>query len=161
MMDDHEAKAAREVRLDAVGKCWSIITTSLHDDLFLKLVHVEQGHIATLMAEIRAALLVNIAEDVQPLRLELYAASMAKDCNNDLQSFIAYIIQRKDKLLFLKVAVPDEELSLIFLKGLPSVFQPYKCISQSQATNRGPSQKWWRLLANSVLHLWFLLSWLN
>jgi hypothetical protein len=108
---------------DTVGKCWTIITSSLHDDLFIKLVHVEPGRIETLMAEIRSALLVNIAEDVQPVRLELYSASMQRDCNNDLQSFIAYIIQRRDKLLFLKVKIPDEELVHIFLKGLPAIFQ--------------------------------------
>jgi hypothetical protein len=113
-----------DARQDVIGRCWTILTTSLHDELFLKLVHVEHGHIATLMAEIRSALLVNIAEDVQPLRLELYGASMQRDCSNDLQTFVAYIIQRKDKLAFLKVQVPDEELAHIFLKGLPSVFQP-------------------------------------
>ena len=109
---------------DLIGKCWTLVTSSLHDDLFLKLVHVEPGAMATLMQEIRSALLVNIAEDIQPVRLELYNASMQRDCNNDLQSFIAYIIQRNDKLLFLKVKVPDEELVHIFLKGLPFVFQP-------------------------------------
>jgi hypothetical protein len=109
---------------DPVGKCWTLITGSLHDDLFIKLVHVQSGHIASLMAEIRSALLVNIAEDAQPLRLELYGASMQKDCNNDLQSFIAYIIQRRDKLLFLKIKIPEEELCQLFLKGLPSIFQP-------------------------------------
>lgn len=113
-----------EPRLDVIGRCWTIVTSSLHDELFLKLVHVEHGHLETLLAEIRSALLVNIAEDVQPLRLELYAASMQRDCNNDLQSFVAYVIQRRDKLLFLKVKVPDEEMALIFLKGLPSIFQP-------------------------------------
>ena len=79
---------------DWVGKCWIIVTSALHDELFLKLAHVEQGHIATLMSEIRAALLVNIAEDIQPLRLELYAASMlANGC--DLQSYISFIVQRR------------------------------------------------------------------
>jgi hypothetical protein len=113
-----------DTRQDIIGKCWTLITTSLHDELFLKLVHVEHGLIASLMSEIRSALLVNIAEDVQPLRLELYAASMQRDCNNDLQSFVAFIIQRRDKLLFLKIEVPDDELVHIFLKGLPSIFQP-------------------------------------
>lgn len=111
-------------RHDVIGKCWTLITTSLHDELFLKLVHVIHGHIASLMDEIRSALLVNIAEDVQPLRLELYGASMQRDCNNDLQSFIAFLIQRKDKLAFLKVDIPDGEMVHIFLKGLPSIFQP-------------------------------------
>jgi hypothetical protein len=118
--DDEKADA----RQDVLGKCWTLITTSLHDELFLKLVHVEHGLIASLMAEIRSALLVNIAEDIQPLRLELYAASMQRDCNNDLQSFVAFLIQRRDKLAFLKVEVPDDEMVHIFLKGLPSIYQP-------------------------------------
>jgi len=122
-MEDYVAEEKVD-RADPIGKCWTLITQSLHDDLFLKLVHVEHGLIATLMLEIRAALLVNIAEDIQPLRLELYGASMQRDCNNDLQTFIAYIIQRRDKLLFLKVEVPEEELVHILLKGLPSIFQP-------------------------------------
>ena len=116
--------AARDSRIDPIGKCWTIITSSLHDDLFLKLVHVEPGKIATLMAEIRSALMVNMAEDVQPIRLELYSANMQRDCNNDLQSFIAYIIQRRDKLQFLKYKVPEDELIHVFLKGLPAIFQP-------------------------------------
>jgi histone deacetylase 1/2 len=117
----HELK---NEQADTIGRCWTLICNSLHDELFLKLVHVKHGHIQTLMAEIRSALLVNIVEDIQPLRLELYAASMQRDCNNDLQSYIAYIIQRRDKLLFLKVEVPDSEVAHIFLKGLPAIFQP-------------------------------------
>lgn len=111
-------------RKDLIGKCWTLILSSLHDELFLKLSHVQAGHIATLMAEIRSALLVNIAEDIQPLRLELYSATMSKDCNNDLQTYVSYIIQRRDKLSFLKIKIPDDEVAHIFLKGLPAVFQP-------------------------------------
>ena len=109
---------------DVIGKAWSIVTQSLHDELFIKLIHVEQGLIGSLMEEIRSALLINISEDIQPLRLEIYAASMQRDCNNDLQTFIAYIVQRRDKLRFLKADVPDSELVFVFLKGLPSIFQP-------------------------------------
>src|SRR5690348_2259216 len=86
------AYAAGEGKTDWVGRCWSIVTNALHDELFLKLAHVKQGHLASLMIEIRAALLVNIAEDIQPLRLELYAANM-QSCSNDLQSYISFIIQ--------------------------------------------------------------------
>ena len=93
-MEDYVAEEKVD-RADPIGKCWTLITQSLHDDLFLKLVHVEHGLIATLMLEIRAALLVNIAEDIQPLRLELYGASMQRDCTNDLQTFIAYITYSK------------------------------------------------------------------
>ena len=62
-----------------VGKCWITITGSLHDDLLIKVAHVSRGHIHTLLAEISAALLVSSAEDVQPLRLELYGATMQKE----------------------------------------------------------------------------------
>ena len=71
---------------DWVGKSWLLITSTLHDDLFMKVAHIKHGHIASLLAEIRAALLVNIAEDIQPLRLELYGATMAN--TGDLQAFI-------------------------------------------------------------------------
>ena len=70
-----------------VSKCWLIITSSLHDDLLLKLT-VKRGLIQSLLAEINAALLINNAEEVQPLRLELYGATMVKDGNSDLQSYI-------------------------------------------------------------------------
>jgi hypothetical protein len=115
--------AAGETKSDWVGRCWSIVTNALHDELFMKLAHVQQGHLATLMSEIRAALLVNIAEDIQPLRLELYAANM-QSCSNDLQTYISFIMVRRDKLLFLGVTVPEEEVVHVFLKGLHSVFQP-------------------------------------
>ena len=42
--------------------------------------------------------MINSAEEVQPLRLELYAASMIKDGNCDLQSYIAYLTHRLKKL---------------------------------------------------------------
>jgi hypothetical protein len=107
-----------------VGIAWMSLIESLHDELFIRLVHVEHGRIATLQAEIRAALLVNLAEDVQPLRVELYSASMARDCGQDLQTYISFISQRKDKLTFLGVPVPEGELVAIFLKGLSPAFQP-------------------------------------
>ena len=112
-----------ELKNDWVGKCWLIITSSLHDDLFLKIAHVSPGHVGALLEEIRAALLVNIAEDVQPLRVELYSASM-QNTGNDLQSYISFIIQRRDRLLFLGVKIPANELVHIFLKGLHNIFQP-------------------------------------
>jgi Integrase core domain/Zinc finger C-x8-C-x5-C-x3-H type (and similar) len=111
-----------EIKQDWVGKCWAILINSLHDDLFIKVAHIPQGHIASVLAEIRAALLVNSAEDVQPLRIELYGTTMA-NCGNDLQSFISSIIQKKDKLLFLEVKIPEEELVHIFIRGLHPVFQ--------------------------------------
>jgi len=78
-----ESKAESKHQMDWVGKCWNIITLSLHDELFLKLVHIPHGHIASLIKEVQAALLVNMAEDVQPLRVELYSASMASHCGSD------------------------------------------------------------------------------
>ncbi len=107
-----------------VGKCWITITGSLHDDLLIKVAHVSRGHIKTLLAEISAALLVSSAEDVQPLRLELYGATMQKEGECNLQTFIAYLLQRTKKLAFHKKPVDDEELISIFLKGLHPIFQP-------------------------------------
>jgi len=118
--DCDEASAAYErgdTKLDWVGKSWMIITSAIHDDLIMKLSHVEDGKIASLIEEIRSALLVNIAEDIQPLRLELYAATMSAN-NSDLQSYVSFIIQRKEKLAFLDAAIPEEELVHVFLKGL-------------------------------------------
>ncbi len=60
--------------------------------------HVKRGAIKSLMTEINAALVMNNAEEVQPLRLELYAASMQRDCDSDLQSWISYLLQRAKKL---------------------------------------------------------------
>lgn len=114
---------AGESKIDTVGKCWIIITNALHDELYLKLAHVQQGHISTLVSEIRAALLVNTAEDVQHLRLELYAATMQAN-GGDLQTYVSYIIQRRDKLKFHEVTIPDDELTTVFLKGLHAIFQP-------------------------------------
>ena len=118
-----DAFAAGDLKLDWVGRCWLIITSAIHDDLIMKLSHVEDGKLGSLIQEIRSALLVNIAEDVQPLRLELYAATM-QACNSDLQSYISFIIQRKEKLSFLEVEIPEEELVHVFLKGLLPLFQP-------------------------------------
>ena len=80
-----------------VSKCWLVITTSLHDDLLVKLT-TKRGMIASLLNEINAALLINSAEEVQPLRLELYSATMAREGNGDLQTYIAYLAQRQRKL---------------------------------------------------------------
>src|SRR5689334_18467396 len=64
-----------------VSKCWLIITSSLHDDLLLKLT-TKRGCIASLMTEIAAALLINNAEEIQPLRLELYGAGLSSRRGN-------------------------------------------------------------------------------
>jgi hypothetical protein len=101
---------------------WTILTTSLHDDVYRKVNHVARGHIKSLLDEVAHALVVNNLEEVQPLRLELYGATMQKDCANDLQLWINFIVERGNKLDFLKKTIPQEELVAIFLKGLHPVF---------------------------------------
>jgi hypothetical protein len=119
-----EAKAETKGSCEWLGKCWFIITSSLHDDVYRKVNHVPRGMIPLLLKEIAHALVVNNLEEVQPLRLELYGATMQKDCNSDLQLWINFIVERARKLTFLKKTVPEEELVGIFLKGLhPIVFQ--------------------------------------
>jgi hypothetical protein len=108
---------------DWVGKCWMIVTGSLHDDVYRKIAQVPRGLLASLLKEISHALVVCNLEEVAPLRLELYGANMAKDAGNDLQSWITFLLERSSKLAFLKKQVPEEEIVAIFLKGLPPVFQ--------------------------------------
>ena len=79
-----------------VGKCWLTLTAALHDDLLVKVAHVPRGHIHSLLTEISLALVLNSAEEVQPLRLELYGATMIKDGNSDLQTYIVYLLERVD-----------------------------------------------------------------
>jgi len=105
-----------------VSTCWLILTKSLHDDILLKVAHVERGHIETLLKEIAASLVVHTLDEVGPLRLELYAASMLKNGNSDLQAYIAYLQMRQRKLA-LKKPVTEDELVSIF-KGLHPLFQP-------------------------------------
>jgi len=83
-----------------VGKCWSIITSSLHDDVYRKVSHIPRGKIPSLLAEIAFALQRDGAEEVAPLRLQLYGATMTKDAGNDLQLWISYLIERRDKLRY-------------------------------------------------------------
>ena len=109
-----------------VSTCWLTITESLHDDILMKVAHVPRGNIETLLKEIAASLVVNTLDEVGPLRLELYGATMQKDCNSDLQSFIAYLLLRQRKPTFLKKPVDEEELVNIFIQGLHPVFQPLK-----------------------------------
>ena len=88
------------------------------------MAHVGKGKIHSLIAEIRASLAVSTIEDVQPLRVDLYGVDMTRDCNNDLQTYISYIISRRNKLKFLNSEVPENELIHIFVKGLSPIFQP-------------------------------------
>jgi hypothetical protein len=121
IQEHHESKSDK---LDKIGKCYLTITSLLSDEVFVKVAHVQKGKLASLIGEIRAALAVNAVDDINPLRVELYAASMVKDCKSDLQTYISFIITRKDKLAFLKSEVPEHELIHIFLKGLSPVFNP-------------------------------------
>ena len=71
-----------------VNKDEKIKMAASHDELFMKVAHVPHGHIASLIEELRSALLVSGTEDVQSLRHELYSATMMT-CGGDLQSFIS------------------------------------------------------------------------
>ena len=124
LLEHPDTKPEHKAAADWVGKCWTIITTSLHDEVYVKVTHVSRGLIKSLLSEISHAMVVNNLEEVQPLRLELYGATMQKDCGSDLQCWINYILERASKLHFLKKEVPQEELVAIFLKGLhPVPFQ--------------------------------------
>lgn len=119
-----DKKGGDKPSVDPIGKCWSIINANLSDDIFLKTSHIPHGSIASLIGEIRATLAVSTVDEIQPLKVELYGATMAKDCGNDLQSYIYYIKSRRDKLLFLGDEIKEPELIHIFLRGLCTVFQP-------------------------------------
>jgi hypothetical protein len=121
--DDSKGKG-KEKEVDVIGRCWATITSLLSDELFLKVSHVKKGHVASLLFEIQASLQVATLDDVQPLRVDLYGADMVRDCKNDLQTFISFLLSKRDKLAFLKSPVPDAELIHIFLKGLSPVFAP-------------------------------------
>ena len=110
-----------DILTDWVGKCWSIITLSLHDELFVKLTQVPPGQIETLLSEIQGALLIDAGSEIFTIRFNLYAASMNK-CDNDLQTYIANVCSNRDKLIFLKSPVAEADLVLIFIRGLHSVF---------------------------------------
>jgi hypothetical protein len=123
--DEAKAKDKDQLhaRVDVIGKCWTILTSTLSDELFLKTSHVGKGKINSLISEIRASLSVSTIDDIQPLRVELYSASM-RDCDNDLQTYVSFIISKREKLSFLQCAVPEEEIIHLFIKGLSPVFQP-------------------------------------
>jgi hypothetical protein len=80
--------------------------------------------IRSLLNDISVSLMINQAEEVTPLRLELYGATMQKEGNNDLQTYIAYLVLRKNKLEAHGKRVDDGELVAIFLRGLHPLYQP-------------------------------------
>lgn len=105
-----------------VHRCWVIITSSLHDDLLLKLT-TKRGLIQSVLTEINACLLINTAEEVQPLRHELYGATMQREGENDLQTYIAYLSHRQKKLIAHEKGIEEDEMVSIFLKGLHPIYQ--------------------------------------
>ena len=116
-----EAKTA-DKPFNWVLKCWQIITESLHDEVYRKISQTPRGHIETLLSNIAHALVINNAEEVQPLKAELWSATMQKDCGCDLQAWINFIQERANKLEFLGKKVDDDELVTIFQRGLHPVF---------------------------------------
>jgi hypothetical protein len=100
-----------------------IITGSLSDELLLKMT-AQRGLIRSLLNDINISLMINQAEEVTPLRLELYGATMQKEGNNDLQTYIAYLVMRKNKLEAHGKKVDDGEMVAIFLRGLHPLYQP-------------------------------------
>ena len=121
-LDEVEAKNGNIAPFLWVGKCWAIITTSLHDDLYRKLNSVPRGLVAMLLKEIAHALSRNTIDEVAPLRLELYGATMQKNCGNDLQTWINFMVERGEKLRFLGKPVEEPEMIALFVKGLNPVF---------------------------------------
>ena len=107
-----------------VTQCWVTITKSLHDDILMKVAHVERGQIESLLKNIAAALVVDTMDEVGPLRLELYGATMQKDCNSDLQTFISYLTLRQRKLTFHKKPVDEDELVNILSKVFTQCSNP-------------------------------------
>lgn len=120
--DKKDVDLATKSKNDWVGHCWMIITSSLHDELYTRVSHVSRGDIPGLLKEISHALVINTAEDVQPLRLKVYGANMQKDADNDLQKWIAFLTECNRKLDFLGKPMEEEELVGVFLKGLNPVF---------------------------------------
>jgi len=47
-----------------VTQCWVTITKSLHDDILMKVAHVERGQIESLLKNIAAALVVDTMDEV-------------------------------------------------------------------------------------------------
>ena len=118
-----ECQERKNDKDDWVGKCWMLISKSLHNELFVKVAHVQAGNIPALLDEIRMSLLINMTSDAQAIKMELYSCTMAS-CGNDLQTFIANLKQKQARLTFLKEKVGDKEMVAILLKGLHPIFQP-------------------------------------
>ena len=124
-LHSEDAKADDIAKHGWVTKCWTTITKSLHEEILLKVAHIERGLIESLLGEIASSLTVYTRDEAGPIKLELYAATMEK-CNSDLQTFIAYMQVRQRKLVFLKKALSEEDLVNIFINGLHPVLNQLK-----------------------------------
>ena len=107
-----------------VQKCWLIITTSLHDEVYLKVQHIKRGMIASLLNEIHKCVLLCATEEIVPTRINLYAATMEREGRGDLQTFIAYLKTKQNKLTALGDPLKEGEMVGIFLNGLTPLFHP-------------------------------------
>ena len=151
------------------------MTASLHDEVYRKVNHVSRGLLKTLLTEISHALVVSNLEDVSPLRLELYGATMQKDCGCDLQVWVNFIVERAGKLNFLKKPVEEAELVTLFLKGLhpvfnqlqvyfaipgslPKTFEGAVAITRKFATNPTVAAELAKLQSNGVSQTMFSLT---
>ena len=120
-----DAKADELTKFGWVTKCWLTITSTLSDDILMKVAHVERGSIETLLKEIAASLTVYTQDEADPLRLQIYGCTMQK-CDSDLQSYIAYFQIRQRKLTFLKKPVAESDLVSLFINGLHPILTPLK-----------------------------------
>lgn len=116
-----------KVEEDWVAKAWNILTSSLDDELFLKLKHVAQGNIIKLLSEIESALMVNAGGSAESLKYEMYGATMI-NTGNDLTSFVSFLKHRNEKLAFMNSALPEKEMIHLFVRGLHPVFQPFQVV---------------------------------
>ena len=107
-----------------VQKCWLIITTSLHDEVYLKVQHIKRGLIASLLSEIHKCVLLGSTEEIVPTRISLYAATMDREGRGDLQTFISYLKTKQNKLFALGDPLKESEMVGIFLNGLTPIFHP-------------------------------------
>ena len=107
-----------------VQRCWILITSSLHDEIYLKVQHIKRGLIQSLLSEIHKCVLLGATEEIVPTRINLYGATMDKEGAGDLQTFISYLKTKQNKLLALGDPLKESELVGIFLNGLSPIFNP-------------------------------------
>lgn len=106
-----------------ITTCWLLIISSLSDELIQQVRHVNRGAIPEILKEIQNAMCLDLTYDEQTLMQELFSATMP-NTGNDLQSFIAYIKSKRDKVRYLEKEVKEADLVHIFIRGLHPVFAP-------------------------------------